>query len=75
MSFQIGQRYRVQSAPRIETNLEILRVDPQDLLVLITTESEMQHSSNTERMTYHLMETCVRTGYLTEIAPAMKAAG
>lgn len=61
-------QYKVKGNETVETYLEIVKEKTEGFDVLITCVCEDYKKEMTEYMSKDLFNTCLRTGYITEIA-------
>jgi hypothetical protein len=59
--------YRVKSVDGVQTLMRILREDDNGYQILITSRSEGRNRTSEEFISRELVQSCLRTGYLTEV--------
>jgi hypothetical protein len=59
--------YRIKSMGGVESHMRVLREGPDGYQVLITSRSEGRNRTSEEFISRDLVESCLRTGYLTEV--------
>jgi hypothetical protein len=64
-------QYKVKSNPGLETCMNILSETDESLYVHIVTIKDGYEVERKETMSRRLFETCMNTGYITEVPAAM----
>ncbi len=63
----IGKSYQIRSSEGFEKTMAVLSEQSDSLSILLTTQSAWGQNESREDLPKHLFETCLRTGYLSEI--------
>jgi hypothetical protein len=69
-----GTRYQVKGIKGLNTVLEITETHAEGYRIRIVSVSEGNQKTSEEFITRHLLETCIRTGYLQPVAEAVPIA-
>ncbi len=69
-----GTRYQVKGIKGLDTILEIAETHAEGYRIRITSVADGTEKSSEEFITRHLLETCIRTGYLRPVADAVPIA-
>lgn len=69
-----GTRYQVKGIKGLNTMLEITETNAEGYRIRITSVSDGNERTSEEFITRHLLETCLRTGYLDPAATAVPIA-
>ena len=69
-----GTRYQVKGIKGLNTVLEVTETHAEGYRIRITSVSEGNEKTSEEFITRHLLETCIRTGYLQPVAEAVPIA-
>ena len=65
--------FRVKSVSGVETHMRILDDTDGGYRILITTQSDGRERTSEEFISRSLVESCMRTGYLTEVKQEIPA--
>lgn len=66
----MNRQFRVKGVTGIETYIELLSEEETGFQIRLTSVTEHSVRESCEFMSHELLESCIRTGYLTEIEPS-----
>lgn len=70
----LGKTYSVRGSEGVETTISIFDETDEDFGIRMVTNSQWGYMESDERMSRELFDSCIRTGYLTEVAQSKTAA-